>query len=267
MIAFREGNARAAPLLPGDGDSNAATGPGSVRVRARKYCGSRLVTSVMPIDPAAAADGDSVATQVALVADQPLARRRIHAALEVAERGCVVDVPSVDELLGHPLMDAVHVVVLHLAVRAGQVLDEVKRVRSRRASVAIVGFWPPGERREDRRALRAGVDGLLDEGQIEVALVPTIEAVRSGLVCLPRRAQRKPQVDLSTREKQVLCMLIMGLTNAEIGRRLYLAESTVKSHLSSAYMKLGVRSRKDAAALILDPDEGLGTGILAISAP
>jgi hypothetical protein len=32
-------------------------------------------------------------------------------------------------------------------------------------------------------------------------------------------------------------------------------------------VKIGVRSRKDAAALILDPDEGLGTGILAISAP
>ena len=33
----------------------------------------------------------------------------------------------------------------------------------------------------------------------------------------------------------------------------------------SAYMKLGVRSRKDAAALILDPDDGLGTAALAIS--
>ena len=38
-----------------------------------------------------------------------------------------------------------------------------------------------------------------------------------------------------------------------------------KSHLSSAYMKLGVRSRKDAAALILDPHEGFGAGILSIS--
>jgi DNA-binding NarL/FixJ family response regulator len=40
----------------------------------------------------------------------------------------------------------------------------------------------------------------------------------------------------------------------------------VKSHLSSAYNKLGVRTRKDAATMILDPAEGLGPGILAISA-
>jgi DNA-binding NarL/FixJ family response regulator len=111
-----------------------------------------------------------------------------------------------------------------------------------------------------------GIDGLLAENQIESALVSTVRAVRSGLICLPQRRPHGTQAkSLSSREKQVLGMLIMGFTNAEIGRRLYLAESTVKSHLSSAYTKLGVRSRKDAAELILDPNGGLGTGILAIS--
>ena len=58
----------------------------------------------------------------------------------------------------------------------------------------------------------------------------------------------------------------MGFTNAEIAAKMFLAESTVKSHLSSAYTKLGVRSRKDAAMMILDPVAGLGPGILTINA-
>jgi DNA-binding NarL/FixJ family response regulator len=42
------------------------------------------------------------------------------------------------------------------------------------------------------------------------------------------------------------------------------AESTVKSHLTSIFAKLGVRGRSEAAALVLDPQSGLGTGVLAI---
>ena len=60
-------------------------------------------------------------------------------------------------------------------------------------------------------------------------------------------------------------MVVLGFTNGEIARQLHLAESTIKSHLSSSFTKLGVRSRNEAAELILDADGGLGTGILAIS--
>lgn len=157
---------------------------------------------------------------------------------------------------------------LVVAIGSGrsEIVEAFASVRSIFPDAAMVGVWPDAERSVARRALRAGVDGLVQESQIEVALVPTVHAVCSGVVCFPRRSQAESGGDLLTsREKQVLGMLVMGFTNAEIGQRLYLAESTVKSHLSCAYMKLGVRSRKDAAALILDPDEGLGTGILAIS--
>jgi predicted transcriptional regulator len=58
-----------------------------------------------------------------------------------------------------------------------------------------------------------------------------------------------------------------GLTNGEIADSLFLSESTVKSHLSSAFAKLGVRSRKEAAALVLDPEQGLGAGLLAAGVP
>jgi DNA-binding NarL/FixJ family response regulator len=119
-----------------------------------------------------------------------------------------------------------------------------------------------------RGALRAGADGVILEAQLEVLFGPGVRAVAAGLVTVPRAArshvERQP---LSSREKQVLALVVMGFTNAEIGGRLFLAESTVKSHLSSAFSKLGVRSRKDAVALILDPEEGLGTGILSIARP
>jgi DNA-binding NarL/FixJ family response regulator len=56
----------------------------------------------------------------------------------------------------------------------------------------------------------------------------------------------------------------MGFTNAAIAAKLFLAESTVKSHLSSAFTKLGVHSRHEAAALLADPDQ-VGLGVLTIA--
>jgi LuxR family maltose regulon positive regulatory protein len=53
---------------------------------------------------------------------------------------------------------------------------------------------------------------------------------------------------LSERELQVLGLLAEGLTNREIGERLYISQGTVKAHTSNIYGKLGVRSRTQAAA-------------------
>jgi hypothetical protein len=55
----------------------------------------------------------------------------------------------------------------------------------------------------------------------------------------------------------------MGYMNSQIAKRLFLAESTVKSHLSSAFGKLGVRSRNEAAELIASGRAGVGIGIPA----
>jgi DNA-binding NarL/FixJ family response regulator len=69
---------------------------------------------------------------------------------------------------------------------------------------------------------------------------------------------------LTTREKQILALVVTGLTNAQIAGTLFLAESTVKSHLSSAFSKLGVSSRYEAASVVLDPERGRGLGIREI---
>jgi DNA-binding NarL/FixJ family response regulator len=203
---------------------------------------------------------------VAIIADEPSLAGRLRSALESSELDCAIEAVSLEQLASDESLDRIGVLVLRLGTTRDQVLGAFKNACALLPDTPIVGIWPDGLRREDRRALMTGVDGLLAENQIEGALLSTVRAVRSGLICLPQRRPQGAQAEsLSSREKQVLGMLIMGFTNAEIGRRLYLAESTVKSHLSSAYTKLGVRSRKDAAALILDPNGGLGTGILAIS--
>ena len=116
-----------------------------------------------------------------------------------------------------------------------------------------------------RRCLRLGVAGFVQRDRMAVALVPTVLAVAAGQSAVPLGgAQDVVAPNLTTREKQVLGLVVMGLSNGEIASRLYVAESTVKSHLTTAFSKLGVRSRNHAVALILDPQSGLGTGILGI---
>lgn len=120
------------------------------------------------------------------------------------------------------------------------------------------------------RALRAlfveGVDALVLEDDLDRCLALSVRSACAGQVSLPRSVRSTlARPVLSVREKQVLGLVVLGLTNGEIAHKLRLSESTVKSHLSSSFTKLGVRSRGEAAALILDPAAGLGTGILVIS--
>jgi DNA-binding NarL/FixJ family response regulator len=203
---------------------------------------------------------------IAVVVSEADLADKLRAAIDRDDIGHVIEAGSVTELATDVTGTDVDVIVLRTGDTPREVLEAYKSAREVFPNTPIVGLWPDEHRRQDQRALKSGIDGLLEESRVGDALVPTIRAVCSGLVCFPRRTPVSGRGEsLSSREKQVLGMLIMGFTNAEIARRLYLAESTVKSHLSSAYLKLGVRSRKDAAALILDPDEGLGTAILAIS--
>ena len=120
----------------------------------------------------------------------------------------------------------------------------------------VVVVTPPGRDWEIRRALRAGAHAIVFDAQLELTLEPAVRAAAAGLVAVPHALRRqlvKPV--FSHREREILVLVAEGATNKEIADRLYLAESTVKSHLSTAFTKLGVRSRAEAAALVLDPDE------------
>jgi two-component system, NarL family, response regulator DesR len=114
-----------------------------------------------------------------------------------------------------------------------------------------------------RRAMKAGADSLVLEQELEEMLVPAARAVAAGLTVMPADLWNGAErVSLSHREREVLRLAVTGRTNAEIASTLFLAESTVKSHLSSAYRKLGAGGRNDAASMIFDPDGGLADMVL-----
>lgn len=148
-------------------------------------------------------------------------------------------------------------------------LSKVERLVDLRAEVQrwdttpTVIVSPDAQKPALRRALSAGASGLVLDTDVDTALVAAVRAVAANQTCVPRAlriAVDKPT--LSHREREVLKLAVSGRTNGEIAAALCLAESTVKSHLSAAFHRLGVRSRREAATLVLDPEEGLMSIVL-----
>jgi DNA-binding NarL/FixJ family response regulator len=142
---------------------------------------------------------------------------------------------------------------------------ELDRLRTVVGEVPIVIVCSEVRAGELRVALTGGADGVVLSSELDTTLAPSLAAVRAGQVCVPRMQARQVEpAALSAREKQILGLVVMGYMNGQIAEQLFVAESTVKSHLSSAFSKLGVRSRNEAVDLILDSERGLGMGILSL---
>jgi DNA-binding NarL/FixJ family response regulator len=201
---------------------------------------------------------------VALAAARPPDRQRLIDALDASRTEVTVVVVAEDGLSGAG--DVVADVVAYVGDPFNA--DDAAQVRLLREAlpgIAILLVVPGVHVAVPvvRRALSIGADGVVLERDLGRTLTAAVLALASGLLAVPRAAHgalQRPQ--LTYREKQVLTMAISGHTNAEISARLYLAQSTVKSHLSAAYRRLGVTSRREAAALVLDPDAGLGVSVL-----
>ncbi|GAA3079187.1 hypothetical protein GCM10020000_76020 [Streptomyces olivoverticillatus] len=70
------------------------------------------------------------------------------------------------------------------------------------------------------------------------------------------RQQPQPLAGLTDREREILALIGEGLTNRQIGERLYLAEKTVKNHVSRLLAKLGVERRVQAAVIATEAGGG-----------
>lgn len=193
---------------------------------------------------------------VVLGARSKKTRGRIEIALAGARRDApTLFVEDVEEMVDLGLESpAIAILVCDLDRPAEMAM--LRRVRRELPQLAIVAICPPATGTGVRRGLDAGADAIVFEPMIESTLAVTVSAVGSGQSVVPRELRASVQrPTLSHRERQVLTHVSQGLTNSQIAEELFLSESTVKSHLSSAFAKFGVRSRREAAALFLEFDQ------------
>lgn len=196
-----------------------------------------------------------------VVFDQALVRT-IEEELETARLAVAFRVAP-RELDG--LTDFADVVVL-VGKQPVRIRTLVERIREKLPEAAVLACIPQGEVSSVLSAIDVGLDGCVVDTRVRETLALSIRAVHAGQLVLPGDLREPVQApELTGREKQVLSLVIMGLTNREISDKLFIAENTVKSHLNTAYKKLGVGSRAEATRRITDPDEGLGMGILALT--
>jgi DNA-binding NarL/FixJ family response regulator len=205
----------------------------------------------------------AVAHTVAVVSSDDLVLRRISACLSshsmvIVDRA--VDVSSLSDAVS----DATAIVIAGTAANS-QRRTCIKAADERFPNVPIV-IIASLSMNGVHKAVEAGASGIVLDAEVESALPATIRAVRAGQVVVPHRFRHHvARPALSHREKQTLVLVAAGMTNRQIAAQLFLAESTVKTHLTSIFAKLGVGSRAEAAALVHDPEEKLGLSILVPS--
>jgi DNA-binding NarL/FixJ family response regulator len=135
-------------------------------------------------------------------------------------------------------------------------IEATRRVLAERPRTAVLVLTSFSDRPRIMGALEAGASGYLLK---DVAADEVAEGIRSAArgespldpraarTVLTARAEPDPLQALSDREREVLKLLLEGLPNKLIARRLEITEKTVKSHLTRVFREIGVTDRTQAA--------------------
>lgn len=152
------------------------------------------------------------------------------------------------------------VLVLDLNMPGGSTLDAIPEIRAEAPETQIVILTMQDEPAYARQALAAGVKGYVLKEAADAELVEAVRRAAAGDTYLnPRLGARLaaepppgPPDGLSEREVEVLRMIALGHTNAEIADQLYLSVRTVETHRAHIQQKLRLATRADLVRYALD---------------
>ena len=135
-------------------------------------------------------------------------------------------------------------------------IEATRAIVERRPDTHVVVLTSFADEERILQALDAGAVGYLLKDAEPTELIAAVRAAargesplapRAATALLRARAQAKPAVQLSDREREVLELLAAGLPNKLISQRLEISEKTVKAHLTSVFRQIGVDDRTQAA--------------------
>jgi len=153
------------------------------------------------------------------------------------------------------------VVLMDLVMPEMDGAQATRAIRERWPEVQVVALTSFKEDDLVQAALEAGAIGYLLKNVSSDELAAAIRKAHEGRATLApeaaqvlvqaTRAPKKLGHDLTAREREVLALLVQGLSNRQIASELIVSHSTVKFHVSSILSKLGAASRTEAVALAL----------------
>jgi DNA-binding NarL/FixJ family response regulator len=194
-------------------------------------------------------------TGVLIVDDHELVRDGLAGVFEMQDDMDVVAVAAtVVEALAKFEQHKPDVVVTDLQLQDGTGLDIVRAIRKQSDTTGLVVLTMHSGDDQIFAAMQAGASGFVgkDAPSMEVikaarhAVVSPRSFICAGLAGAMMRRQSSESSKLTEREHQVLLLLADGLGAAAIGEKLYLSESTAKSHIARIYQKLGAANRAQA---------------------
>ncbi|WFR84437.1 response regulator transcription factor [Arthrobacter sp. Y-9] len=197
---------------------------------------------------------------VLLVDDHLVVRSGLRALLSTQpDIEVVAEASSGEDGVATALEQAPDVVLMDLAMGAGiDGIEAIRRLRTERPAQAVLVFTTYDSDADIVRAVDAGAMGYILKDAAPDEIFAAVRGASRGQSHMSApvasrlfQQMRNPDEALTPREAELLTLLTQGLSNKELGRKLFISEATVKTHLAHIYAKLGVDSRAAAIAKAL----------------